>query len=393
MPRRLLTLLLPFVLLALTGCFADSGPRLSSDVELTERWRMPNPVPADGRWHFTDGPLIGEGRRLASVDLRDGKLSWAVDLPAGYAITGAHPVFRVGPAVILAGDDEVRALAAANGSTLWERKLTAHAELAHDDQRLITAAGGELAGFGVADGKPLWTRRLTERVTLHAGGAYCACVYLLGARTISRVSTVDGRTTWELPRPPGATPLLFPLVDRLVVVIPPAAPACRGTFRGVAIGVEVWRLDVPWRDAGRAAAPCTFDPARIVDSGFELGLPGAGVLGPLGVLRAEPLDAGEYLLGDDSAELTWTPGVGYRSRRYRDRGVASVPPPDDGKPWATQVESLWLLRSGSGLALYNPYEHDVRWKYPKNTPTLTDVENRLVYLDGPDLVAIGPPPL
>ncbi|WP_436529142.1 outer membrane protein assembly factor BamB family protein [Actinoplanes sp. HUAS TT8] len=398
MSRRLLSMLLPVILLAVTGCMGYTGPRLRDDVELSEKWRLPSPVPppaADGQWHFTGRGVIGEGRRLAGLDLRDGVVRWVVDLPAAYAIDGTHPVIETEGPLILVGDASVRAVDPGSGRTVWERELPAPAEVAYDARNLLTTscgrAGCEVAALDPGErGRTIWTRHFDDRVTVRAG-AGCSCAYLLGSRTITEVSTEDGRTLWVMPRPPGRTPVLVPMGDRLVLLTPPAEPGCRVTFRGVAVGVVLWTRDLPWNDPGAAGGACGFDPGRLfVRTGLDV--PGIGVLTAYDVLDERPSDPGEQRLGPDPLELSWTPGVGYRARAYPDYGTAKVPSPD-GRPWGRELDWMWLLRSGPGLVLWSPL-YGVRWQHPAVTPVLfgeqDETRERLVYLEGDTLIGLGP---
>lgn len=397
-------MLLPLVLLGVTGCFADNGPRFSDDVKLSERWRMPSPVPtgADGRWHLNDDGLLGEGNRLARIDTATGRLMWSEFLSPEYAITDAHPAIRAGGQVVLRAGRTIRALGIRDGKQSWERLMPDTAQIVYDNDldtpRLLTAncgrTGCDLAALDPADGKPIWTRRLADQVALRAGTPYCQCAFLIGTREITWLSTVNGTSGWAIARPPGAEPLLFPFGPRLIMLIPPTLPDCRATFVGTAIGVVTWNRTLTWNDLARPDMPCSYDPERVFFSEITVEAPGAGIVDTLGVVTADAFDPGEYLVGDDPARLTWTPGVGYRSRTYPDRGVAEVPAPDDGQAWGTRVEGLWLLRSGPGLVLYNPFEHDIRWRSAAPTPIVDEERGEtrvMAYVDGTDLVAIGPP--
>ena len=115
MAKRGVTLVVAGVLVA--GCFSAPEPDepnlVQPDTPLTEVFRIPAPVPAPPpdrqAWRVYDGRagLLGEGRRIAEVDLRTGRVRWALDLPEESALTaaaGPHSGFSVGAgAVLLAG--------------------------------------------------------------------------------------------------------------------------------------------------------------------------------------------------------------------------------------------------------------------------------------------------
>jgi hypothetical protein len=292
---------LALVLLALGGCFSPTAPGLD-DAPLSRKWRVPSPVPApDGRpWHFSAGGLLGEGRRLASVDPQSGGLRWAIDLPAAYAITAdggrAHSAVEDAGAVLLLGGKpgsdtgdpaSMRVLAVEDGHTIWERALPPGTRVStvgtNPSPMLVTLrcrrAGCDLSELALYDDKPAWARHIADRVGVTPSDSPdCRCVYLLGTRTITEVSAENGHILWTMARPSGAGPRLIPNLYQLTVFTPPTSPRCTATFRGVDQGKIIWTRTFRWRDAGAPAAACSYDPSRLLTAFDDLEIPVDGAI-------------------------------------------------------------------------------------------------------------------
>ncbi|SDT57465.1 outer membrane protein assembly factor BamB family protein [Actinoplanes derwentensis] len=383
--RRLTAVLL---VLVLGGCHGPEPADLRGGGPLIERWRIPAPVTD---WAFADPGrgLIGREQRLASVATGPGRLRWVHDLPSGFRVT-ASSVAVAGSAVLIRGTGRFRVLDLAEGTVRWEREFPGQAVAEEEGDALLTAecdrSGCDLAGWGLATGERRWARRVEERVELVTSGVQvCYCVFLLGRRTVAAIGTEDGRPLWTMRRPAGVTRLITAL-DRQILWTPPAAPGCVATLRGVDRGVVVWT---------RAIATFCGVPVPSIgdDPGGNLEIPVRGGLETLWSHdaggRTVPLDVGEQLIEDGTDRITWTPGAGYRSIDSSDRTPATVAPPSVRRPSAEATPTgMWLLGSGSGLVLYDPVRRAVRWSGP--APALVPDHDRLVYVDGTDLVGIGP---
>ncbi|GAA1612505.1 hypothetical protein GCM10009828_045470 [Actinoplanes couchii] len=383
-----MTAVLLVTALALGGCYGPAAADLRGGGPLVERWRIPAPVAV---WAFADPVrgLIGADRRLASVETGAGRLRWVHELPGGYRVS-ASSVSVAGAAVLVRGPGRFRVLDRAAGTVRWEREFPGQVAVEEEGDALLTAEcdtkGCDVAGWGLARGQRLWSRRVGERVTLvTAGPQMCYCVFLLGRRSVSAVGTEDGKVLWTMRKPAGVTGLI-PDLYRQILWTPPQDPDCAATLRGVDRGTVVWTREV--------ITTCdTAAPAIDDDSPGSLTLPVPGGLrmvnGYDGAGRVLPLDQDERLIETGTDRITWTPGVGYRSIDSTDRTAASVPPPSIAKPSATSTRfGMWLLGSGSGLVLYDPVRRAIRWTGP--APVLITDDDRLVYVDGPDLVGIGP---
>lgn len=383
--RRLTAVLL---VLALGGCFGPAAADLRGGGPLVERWRIPAPVTG---WSFADPErgLIGQGRRLVSVATGPGRVRWVHDLPAGFTIT-ASSVSVAGNAVLIRGTDRFRVLDLTAGTVSWEREFTGQVAAEEEGGVAITAAcdrkGCDLTGWDLRFGKRRWSRHVGDRVRLVSGAEPCYCLYLFGRRTITGIDTETGRVIWTMRRPAGATTMIVTRYG-LVLWTPPAEPGCVATLRGVGPGTVVWTRDVattcglPVPSAGDDPGHGTLEvPVR---DGLE------SLIVQDGVSRTIPLDEYERVVGDGPDRITWTAEIGYRALDNPSFAPALVAPPADGRPWAMSHRvGMWLLRSGPGLVLYDPLRRAVRWSGPE--PVLIPDYDRLVYLDGTDLVGIGP---
>lgn len=407
MRRGPIVALLILVPLVLGGCFARQPPGLDDGGPLTEKWRLPDPVPvAAGRtWTLAQQGLLGEGRRLARVDPERGNLWWSLDLPEEYALTDAARILPIAGAVVLFNRDRsrVRVVELEAGGTLWERAVPPGSQafpgaqsgaglvLAHCTTKACT-----LTGVRSADGRTVWTTH-TGPGTLF-GAPEQHAVLVVGPRRISQVFAENGKAFWSMNRPAGKGLRAIPSLYRVILFTPPAEPGCVATLRGVERGHVEWTHTFRWRDTGAPpGTPCTYDPARLmVDRYDNVGVPVPGAIEQVdcyhGTTSRTVLDPGEYVI---DGTLSWTPGVGYRDLRGRssspDHGPALVPPPA-GTPWIRQPfpPSLWLLRSGPGVALYSPVWHRAEWRYPAVTAVEVASQDRLVFQDGADLVGVGP---
>ena len=233
---------------------------------------------------------------------------------------------------------------------------------------------------------------MTRRLRPLLLGALLVLSGCAGVRSL--VDATDGSIRWTLPRAPGTGVKVLGGLYRAIVFTPPARPGCTATFRGVDGGKIVWTYTARWHDAGALEAPCTYDPARLMVGYDGPELPIEGALVTLdsyhGTTTRTLLDPGEYLLAGGSARLTWTPGIGYRSRdQGADPKPAAVPPPVDGRPWAEGHAHVWLLGSGRGVILYRN-GGGIPWVYPTPTPAMVPKPDLLVFLDGSTLTAVGP---
>ncbi|GAA0580633.1 hypothetical protein GCM10010172_76880 [Paractinoplanes ferrugineus] len=390
-------LTLAAVLAVSAGCMGSRESSLADDGPLTEKWRLPAPLPATSgpAWQFTDtqAGLIGQGRRLVSIDVARGIQRWVIDLPPGHpAVAGSLTV--TDQAVVARGTSSVLALSLFDGHTLWARPGRQAAAVT--DEGVVancSAEGCDLTGVDMLTGTARWTRRMSAGGTLTGTDRNCGCVYFLAGRTLTMLDAATGSSRWTLTTPAGAGTRVLPSLYRAMLFTPPTPPSCTATFRGVADGTILWTRAFHWRDPARPAAACTYDPARLLTAYDNPRIPVDGALETLdsysGMVSPRALDPGEYLLTGDYGTLTWTPGAGYRSREGTDVRSAAIAPPDDNRPWGTVSGSLWLVRSGAGLTLYSPFG-GVRWTKPTPGPALIS-HDRLVYLDGTDLVALGPP--
>lgn len=384
----MLSALLVLAVLALGGCSGPDPADLRAGGPLVERWRIPSPVAG---WDFADPArgLLGTGQRLVSLAAGPGRVRWIHDLPPGFRVT-ASSVTVAGGAVLVRGEDRFRVLAIDRGTVLWEREFEGRVVAEEEGDAVITAGcdgpGCELTGWHPLSGTRQWSRRFGERVDMVTSGPLvCYCLFLLGRRTVWAIGTEDGRTIWSMRKPAGVTRLI-PALDRLILWTPPAEPRCAATLRGVEGGRIAWTREITTRCGVKAPSPGG-------DAGGNLEIP---VPGGLEVLwgydagsRTVPLDPGEVLIDDGHERITWTPGAGYRSIDRPGRTPAAVPPPSGGRPWARAAPvGMWLLRSGPGLALYDPHRRAVRWTGP--SPALITDYDRLIHLDGSDLVGIGP---
>ncbi|HWS36099.1 MAG TPA: PQQ-binding-like beta-propeller repeat protein [Actinoplanes sp.] len=386
MSRRLTAVLL---VLALGGCLGGPDKAdLRGGGPLVERWRIPSPVAG---WVFADplSGLIGQGRRLASVDTGPGRLRWVHDLPPGFTVT-ASSVSVAGNAVLVRGTGRFRVLDRTEGTVLWEREFTGQVAAEEEGDAVVTAdcdrRGCDLTGWELRNGQRRWSRHVGDRVRLVSGEQPCYCLFLLGRRTVVQIGTEAGRIGWTMRKPAGVTGLIAGH-DRQVLWTPPAEPDCVATLRGITGGTVDWTRDVT-TDCGLPMPSTSDDPGYGV-----LELPVRDGLATLnlddGQGRTIPLDEHERLVGGGPSRITWTAEVGYRSIDDPQRTPARVPPPAGGRPWAQSHRvGMWLLRSGPGLVLYDPLSGAVRWRGPE--PVLIPDHDRLVYLDGPDLVGIGP---
>ncbi|GIF38785.1 outer membrane protein assembly factor BamB family protein [Actinoplanes xinjiangensis] len=379
MSRRSLTSLLLAVVLVATGCTTPDLPTLNDGPALAERWRIPSPVSG---WDFTDREfgLIGQDRRLISVDPASGALRWSLDLPDGYRVTRDSVSVAAG-AVVVRGPGGFRVVSATDGTMLWQRESTGRVVAEPAGLLLAECRGGgcELSSWDLHRGERLWSRRTGERVEPVLSTPYqCECVLLLGERTISAIVLDDGRVPWSMVRPAGVTRLI-PALYRVILFAPPARPGCAAVLRGTDVGTVHWTREIP----------TTCDAAGPVNGG-ELAVPVEGGVEMVntytGANRTIPLGAGETLV---AGRITWTPGIGYRDLDDRGAPPAQVPAPADGRPGVVEHEAgLWLLRSGDGLTLWSRV-HGIRWTGPE--PALIASSDRLIYLDGADLVGVGPP--
>jgi hypothetical protein len=398
--RRLTPFLLA-ALLVLSGCLGLPEASLA-DGPLVEKWRLasPLPAPAGRQWALTDprDGLLGEGRRLVSADLVRGVLRWQLDLPARYAVTPGSVSVGVSTVLLLGLSGSFLAVSRYDGHRLWEQSGSQAVVAGDSPDAAAYVAGCAKSGCDITareqdTGKVRWRRHFTERVTMTAAGQSTGGVYLLGDRTMALVNPSDGRTQWSLARPPGAHQTVFASLYRAILFTPPALPGCRATFRGVDAGRIVWTRTARWQDAGAPGAPCTYDPARLMFAFTNPEIPVAGALLQLdsyhGTAGSTPLDPGEYLVAGGVGLLTWTPGIGYRSRESgTNPKPAPVPPPADGRPWAEGHIVVWLLSSGPDVVLYSPGAGIV-WSRPAPVPVLV-AQDRVVYLDGTTLVGAGP---
>lgn len=402
MKLRRIPLLLAALLL-LSGCLGPRQPNLA-DGPLVEMWRLasPLPAPAGRQWTFTDVPhgYLGEGRRLVSFDLVRGVMRWETDLPPAYAITPGSVTVGASVLVLRGAAGAFLAVSPYDGHTLWEQAGTRAVVDGEDPVARAFLAGCGKSGCDITardqvSGKVSWRRHFAERVdALTDAGPSTGGFYLLGSRTISLVDGGDGRTRWSLQRPAGAHLTLLAGIGRAVVFTPPAVPGCVATLRGIDDGRIFWTHAARWQDDGAPGAPCSYDPARLMLDTGHLLIPVEGAVlridGYSGTVQSIPLDPGEYLVSGGYDRLTWTPGIGYRGR-----GVGAppkppgVPPPADGKPWGEGYGIVWLLATGHDVVLYR-WRGDIEWSHPEPTPVLI-AANRLIYLDGTTLVAVGSP--
>jgi hypothetical protein len=410
MRRRPIVPLLALVLFALGGCFGPHRVGLADDTPLAEKWRVPNPVPvAAGHTWTLDLPglgLLGEGRRIARVDPQRGNVGWSLDLSGEYSLTDPARILAITGAVVLLNRDRsrVRVLSTDSGDDLWGRTVPPGSQvfagsdggeagliLAHCTARACT-----LTGVHAYDGRTVWTSHTGPGAL--AGVAQQHAVLVVGRRRISWVSADDGKVHWSLDRPPGTSLRVIGGLYRVTLFTPPAAPKCVATFRGVEEGHVRWTRTFPWRDPSTPpGTPCGYAPSRLIVDRFdniEVPVPGAieQLDGYHGTTTRMALDPGEYAI---DGTLTWTPGVGYRELRSRgtslDFGPAAVPPPS-GPPWIRQqsVPSLWLLRSGGGVALYDPFLRHAEWRCPAVTAVEIASPDRFFFVDGSELAGIGP---
>ncbi|BEL08581.1 hypothetical protein Q0Z83_067720 [Actinoplanes sichuanensis] len=382
MSRRPLRSLLLAALLLLTGCIHPDLPGLGDDVELVDRWRIPSPVTGWDLTDFTDPRfgLIGQGRRLISVDASTGALRWSIDLPEGYRVT-RESTSVAARAVLVRGPGGFRVVGLDDGAVLWQRESTGTVVADRDGLLLAECrtSGCELSGWDLHRGERQWSHETGERVEPVLSGPYqCACVFLLGERTISAIGHEFGRVAWSMARPPGVTRLI-PALYRLILFSPPTRPGCSAVLRGTDLGKVIWTREIP--TTCDLTEPIRDDELAIpVKDGVEI------VDTYHGTNRTIPLGAGETLLAD---RITWTPGLGYRDLDDREAPTAQVPPPADGRPGAVLIGvGVWLLRSGDGLVLWSRF-HGVRWTGPE--PAAVASFDRLVRLDGTDLAGTGPP--
>ncbi|WP_030443016.1 PQQ-binding-like beta-propeller repeat protein [Actinoplanes subtropicus] len=400
MLRRLI-LLSAAALLVLSACMPPPPPSLV-DGPLVEMWRLPSPLPAPAgrQWAFVDDQrgYLGEGRRLVSFDLIRGVMHWEADLPAPYAVTAGSVRVGESAVVVRSPSGSVLALSAYDGHTLWEQAGTQAVLGGTDPGAFVFVAGCGRSGCDLTQrdqisGKVVWRRHRTGPVVdMMDAGPTMGGVYLFGPRTLSLVDAADGSTRWSLPRPPGAGVMPFPGLDRTVLVTPPALPVCTATFRGVEDGRIVWTRTAAWDDAGAPAAPCGYDPARLTADINGPLIPVEGAFLRLdarsGAVRSTPREPGQYLVSGGHDEITWTPGVGYRGRGPGGPvGPLAVPPPADGHPWAEGHGTVWVLAAGSGVVACR-FDGGLLWSHPAPTPVLL-APNRLIYLDGSTLVAVG----
>ncbi|MEU4154856.1 PQQ-binding-like beta-propeller repeat protein [Actinoplanes sp. NPDC026670] len=378
MSRRPLTSLLLTAVLLLAGCTQPDLPDLGDGSDLVERWRIPSPVAG---LDFTDREfgLIGQDRRLVSVDPASGTLRWSLDLPDGYRIT-RDSVSTAAGAVVIRGQSGFRVVNAGDGTVLWQHESTGTVVADADGLFLAECrdTGCELSAWDLYNGKRRWTRKTGERVEpVHSGPYQCGCVFLLGERTVSEVVLETGRVPWSMARPRGVTRLI-PALYRLILFSPPARPGCAVVLRGTDLGQTHWTREI--KTACDVTGPVPGDELAIpVAGGVEL------VDTYTGANRTVPLGAGETLVAD---RITWTPGAGYRDLADREAPAAQVPPPSDGRPGVFEPDlGLWLLRSGDGLTLWSRW-HGVRWTGPE--PAFIAGHDRLVHLDGAELVGVGP---
>src|SRR5947209_13694098 len=101
------------ILLPVVGCMPVAPSLTDGRSKLMQFTPTPLPVPPgpDGGWHLVEPTLglIGEANRLARVDL-DGNITWSVQLPIDYALTGrpgaphtAISVPEAGALILIAG--------------------------------------------------------------------------------------------------------------------------------------------------------------------------------------------------------------------------------------------------------------------------------------------------
>jgi len=412
MTKRGVTLMVAGVLVA--GCFAAPEPDppnlVQPDKPLTEVFRVPAPVPAPPpdrqMWRVYDGRagILGEGRRVADVDLRTGQVSWALDLPQEYALTaasGPHSGFSVGTgAVLLAGAPGVAGVAAVRlvgaGRPVWERRLPAGSQVVRVDEGLLAAAcdrsGCDLTGIGITDGAPLWTRRVPEQVTLLDAGWYTTPTDLV------QVVGESGRELTRIPYGAHRPETIVPNTYVAMAVSPPKAPECRVTILGVHESAVKWRYESGWHDPSAPLTDgCSYDPSAFVSVGSGLYLI-PDPAGPVwldnyfGTITPADVYPGERVLARD---LSWVHGVGYLDRSFAVPSTGprpAVPPgPVNGPPWALALGgATWVLRSGTGLAMYAPLHTRPAWSHPAATTAVAPYDDRLVYTDGTDLVGLGP---
>ncbi|MFJ6460184.1 hypothetical protein ACIQM0_03845 [Streptomyces sp. NPDC091387] len=402
---------------------------------------MPLPVPTDasGGWALVSRRLgiIGHGRVAARID-ESGKVLWRTALPVQFALTGrpgqTHAVATPsGSGVTLVGaaaSGRLPLMAALDSRTGRLTKLAPPPARPPGELRLVTVSSTPgtarqavaatclprssctLTAWNASTGQVMWKQRTRGPAVFAApckqegeagrAGSHenCEPLVLVADGLLMTLRHGEDRLRTrpvELPR--GHIAQVLPTLYRILVTTDPIGPGCRAQAAAYDLTTQsptpVWQRTVAW-DQPQATLHegCRKDPSIPLLMAHRVTLPdSAGALvgndfdGTF-PLRLEP---GEYPVAHGSAVLAHRVDGSYRDPYPVPSATTRRSRPSELSPTAENLgQGAWYLpgRGRRGEIIAVDVHGKITWRRATSGPPFFLTDNRLVYADGSNLVAI-----